>query len=326
MFFYRILDKGTSLIMSEDRYYLNSEDFFANNFSIFAREKNNYLYGEECVEVRTKFPLKRLMSARELQLQLKSPLVMLTSCVGSLVSHALIAAKNIILGLVNILFWDLESVDDFFIKAFIDVIRTVYFAFHAIFDTSDACLMLVTQLLISGYVAVTASEYETEINLDDDQSTKGFADAFLGATCSEMNIVNLQTDGLTKYLELSELGYFEPFHADIQTHLKAPFLLPFSYLTLSCVMTIGIVKQVVLAVANVVVFDFSQAWVDLQVAWHDFESALYSVASAIIETLNAFVLLATRSIATAYVAAVASDSEGISATNQVYLPGYGPNK
>lgn len=310
--------------MSEDRYYIHSEDFFANNFSMFTKEKNNKLYGEECVGIPAKFPLTPLMSARELQLKLKSPLVMFTSCVGSLVSHALNAAKNIILGLVNILFWDLESVDDFFIKAFIDIMRTVYFAFHAIFDTSDACLMLVTQLLISGYAAVTASEYETEISLDDEQSTKGFSEAFLGATCSEMNNVNLQTDGLTNYLELSEVGYFEPFQADVQTHLKAPFMLPLSYLTLSCVMTIGIAKQAVLAVANVVVLDFSQAWVNLQVAWHDFKTALYSVAGAIIETLNALVLLATRTIATAYVAMVAPDSEGVSASNEVYLPGCGP--
>lgn len=288
--------------MAQDAYHLSAEGFFSENYSIFRKRKNLRLYGEESVQIPSEFPLLPFMSAREGQLSVKAPLAMLVTDIGAIVNSASMVVKNITLGLINILVWDVESVDDYFVKAFIDIMGLLYFAANAIIDSSYACLLLITQSCISIYDAIVRNEWEITPNLDDDTEVRGYSEGFLAQSYSDIEAANLEMDGLSKYEELKHLGYFQPFSADVQTHLKAPLMLPISYLGLSAIMTVEIVKHLTLAVVNTLVLDFSQAWVDLKLAWRNIEINLYSLAKGTYETLNSILLLTTRTMATTYAA------------------------
>lgn len=285
--------------MRDDGYHLDldSGDFFAKNFSLFSNRKNNLFYGEEHVRVNSDFPVAPFESTTDFQNKLKAPLVMAIVSVGSLLTSALSAVKNIALLVVNLIAFDFEQADTFSIKAFIDIMGAGYAAFSVIVDTCSATASLITQALITGYVWVAGDAWEAESDVD--MEATGFSESFLNTSCATIKTSLSKEDGLEEYLENHSIGFFLRFNADFQTQFKAPLVIPISYLTGALGVTMGAVTKVALAVVNCAVLDFHQAGVDSKVAWHSFEIAIYFVLNAIADTLYATLKLATRTLATA---------------------------
>ncbi len=308
--------------MSNYGYYLDldSGDFFARNFSLFANRKNNLLYGEEHVRVDTTFPAAPLESVRDFQNKLKAPLVMAIVSSGLILTSVLSFVKNSVLAIINVLVFDFEQVGTFCIKAFIDIMAACYAALSIIMDVSYSFVTLIAQTMITGYVLVTKGEW-WEVTQDlVNEDTIGFSESFLETSCSAMKDLLNQEDGLENYLENTN-GFFQPFNSDVRAHLKAPLVVPVSCLTGMLGMTLGMVTHITLATINLAVFDFRQAWVDTKIACHNFESAIFFVFMAIADTLYATTKLITRALTTAnYAVGDAIDRYREPANPSILLP------